>query len=112
MAYISYNKLWENEFDNIVSEKEKVQDLNIIQLKLEVHGTYKRDEKMPTKVEPVDNEDVLSKSYVDSKLSKKEVQNSYFEKDYNDFNIQYNKQSVAELLIQRAVKTTMQILHD
>ena len=42
MAYISYNKLWESEFDNIVSKRDKLQDLNIIQLKLEVQDTYKK----------------------------------------------------------------------
>ena len=40
MAYISYNKLCENEFDNVVSKKDKVQDINISQTKLEVHVTY------------------------------------------------------------------------
>ena len=30
---------------NIVSEKDKVQDTNINQLKLGVHDTYKKDEK-------------------------------------------------------------------
>ena len=30
MAYISYNKLWESEFDGIVSKRDNVQDLNII----------------------------------------------------------------------------------
>ena len=44
MAYISYNKLWEIEFDGIVSKRDKLQDLKIIQLKLEVHDTYKKDE--------------------------------------------------------------------
>ena len=37
------------------------------------------------------------------------------EKDYNEFELQYNKQSVVDLyenLIQRAVKTTVQILYD
>ena len=32
----------ESEFDNIVSKKDKVQDMNINQLKLEVHDTYKK----------------------------------------------------------------------
>ena len=39
MAYISYNKVWESEIDNIVSKRDKLQDLNISQLKLEVHDT-------------------------------------------------------------------------
>ena len=29
MAYISYKKLWESEFDGIVSKEDKLQDLNI-----------------------------------------------------------------------------------
>ena len=57
MAYISYNKLWESEFDGIVSKRDKLQDSNISQLK-------------------------------------------------------HNKQSVEDILIQRAVKTTIQILYD
>ena len=46
MAYISYNKLRESEFDGIVSKRDKLQDSNIDQLKLEVHDTYKTDEKL------------------------------------------------------------------
>ena len=45
MAYISYNKLWESEFDGIVSKGDKLQDMNNSQLKLEVHDTYKKDKK-------------------------------------------------------------------
>ena len=33
-------------------------------------------------------------------------------KDYNKFKLQYNKKFVEELLIQKAVKTTIQILYD
>ena len=40
MACLSFNKLWESEFDGIVSEKDNLQDLNNNQLKLEVHDTY------------------------------------------------------------------------
>ena len=46
MAFISYNKLWESEFDNIVSIEDKVEDLNINQLKLAMHDSYKKDEKI------------------------------------------------------------------
>ena len=70
MAYISYNKLWESEFDGIVSKRDKLQDMNINQLKLEVHDTYKKDEKITTSFEANDNEDVINKSYLDSKLMK------------------------------------------
>ena len=58
MAYISYNKLWESEFDNIVSRRDKLQDANISQLKLEVYDTYKKDEKITTNFEAVNDEDV------------------------------------------------------
>ena len=37
---------------------------------------------------------------------------SQLEKAYNEFKLQYNKQSVEESLVQRAVKTTIQILYD
>ena len=112
MAYITYNKLWESEFDGIVSKKDKLQDLNINQLKLEVHGTYKKDEKLTTDFEPVDNSDVINKGYLDEKLLKLDGHISRFEKDYNEFKLQYNKQNVEDILIQRAVKTTIQILYD
>ena len=41
-----------------------------------------------------------------------DVQLSKLEKNYNEFKLQYNKQNVKEILIQRAVKTTIQILYD
>ena len=112
MAYISYNKLWESEFDGIVSKRDKLQDANISQLKLEVHDTYKKDEKITTNFEPVDNEDVINKSYLDSKLVEIDAHLSKLEKDFNEFRLQYNKQNVEDILIQRAVKTTIQILYD
>ena len=109
MAYISYNKLWESEFDGIVSKRDKLQDLNINQLKLD---TYKKDEKITTNVEHVDNDDVINKGYLNSKLIKTDGHLSKLEKDFNEFKKQYNKQSVEEILIQRVVKTTIQILYD
>ena len=112
MAYISYNKLWESEFDGIVSKRDKLQDVNISQLKLEVHDTYKKDERITTNFEPVDNEDVINKGYLDEKLIKINGHISKLEKDYNEFKLQYNKQNVEDILIQRAVKTTIQILYD
>ena len=112
MAYNSYNKLWESEFDGIVSKRDKLQDLNINQLKLEVHDTYKKDEKLTTNFKPSDDTDVINKAYLDEKLKKIDGHISYLEKDYNEFKIQYNKQSVEDILIQRAVKTTIQILYD
>ena len=112
MAYISYNKLWESEFDGIVSKRDKLQDRNINQLKLEVHDTFKKDEKITTNFEAVDNEDVINKDYLDSKLLKINGHLSKLEKGFNEFKLQYNKQNIEEILIQRAVKTTIQILYD
>ena len=112
MAYISYNKLWESEFDGIVSKRDKLQDLNINQLKLELHDSYKKDEKITTNFEPSNNEDVINKGYLDDKLLKINGRLSNLEKDYNEFKLQYNKQSVEDILVQRAVKTTIQILYD
>ena len=112
MAYISYNKLWESEFDGIVSKRDKLQDANINQLKLEVHDTYKKDEKITTNFEPIDNSDVVNKAYLDEELKKTNGHIAYIEKDYIEFKKLYNKQSVEEILVQRAVKTTIQILYD
>ena len=83
MAYISYNKLWESEFDGIVSKRDKLQDSNINQLKLEVHDTYKKNEKITTNFKAVNDEDVVNKSYLDSKLLKIDGHISKLEKDYN-----------------------------
>ena len=112
MAYIRYNKLWESAFDGIVSKRDKLQDSNISQLKLEIDDTYKKDEKITTKFEATDDSDVMNKASLDNKFKKIDGHSSFFEKDQNEFKEQYNKHSVEEILIQRAVKTTIQILYD
>ena len=96
MAYISYNKLWESEFDGIVSKRDNLQDSKNNQLKLEIHDTYKKDEKTTTIFEAVNDEDVINKSFLYEKLKKIDGHISYLEKDYNEFENQYNKQSVEE----------------
>ena len=68
--------------------------MNINQLKLEVHDTYKKDEKLTTNFEAVDNKDVKNKGYLDSRLLKIDGHLSKLQKDYNDFKLQNNKQSV------------------
>ena len=68
MAYISYKNIWESEFDNIVSKRDKLQDLNINQLKLEVRDSYKKDEKITLNFVAVDDEDVINKAHLDEKL--------------------------------------------
>ena len=55
MAYIFYNKLWESGFDGNVSKRDKVQDLNNNQLKLEVYDTCKKDEKSTKNFKPINN---------------------------------------------------------
>ena len=70
MACISYNKLWESEFDGIISKRDNFQDLKINQLKLEVYDTYEEDQKITTNFEAVDDEDVINKDYQDEKLLK------------------------------------------
>ena len=107
-----FNKLWESEFDGIVSKKDKLQDLNINQLKLEVHDTYKEDEKITTNFEAVDGSDVINKAHLDKNLLKISGHLLKLEKVFNEFKLQYNKQNIEEILIQRAVKTTIQILYD
>ena len=90
MVYISYNKIWESEFDGIVSKRDKLQGLNINQLKLEVHDTNEKDEKTTTNFEPIDNSDVLNKGYLDEKLLKINGHLSKLEKDFNEFKLIYN----------------------
>ena len=86
--------------------------MNNIQLKLEAHDTYKKDEKITTNVEPIDNSDIINKGYLDEKLLKLNGHLSKLEKNYNAFKLQNNKQSVEDILFQRVVKTTIQILYD
>ena len=62
MSYISDDKLWESEFDGIVSKRVKLQDLIIIQLKIKVHDTYEKDEKITADFEGFDDKDVVNKA--------------------------------------------------
>ena len=112
MPHISYKKLWENEIDNIVSKRDEVQDINFNHLKLEVHDSFKKDEKKSTTFEPSDDTDVINKPYLQKNLSKIECHLSILEKVYNEIKILSNKQCTEEVLIQRAVKTTIQIPYD
>ena len=64
-AYKSYNKLWESEFDNIVSKRNKLQDLKFNKLKFEVHDTYRKDEKLTTNFEAFNEEVVVKKGFPD-----------------------------------------------
>ena len=68
--------------------------------------------KKTTNFEASNPEDVINKAYLDGSLSKIDGQLSLLEKDYNEFKILCNKLSIEEVLVQRAVKTTIQILYD
>ena len=72
----------------------------------------KKIKKITTNFEAVDDSNVINKAYLDSKLLKKDGHLSKLEKDFNEFKLQYNKQSVEDILIQIAVKTTIQIFYD
>ena len=78
-------------------KKDKVQDMNINQLKLKVHNTYRKDEKITTSCEPSNDEDVVNKVYLDENLSKIDGNLSFSKNYYNEFRIHYNKQSVEEI---------------
>ena len=54
----------------------------------------------------------MNKAYLVEKYLEKNGLISYTENDYNQFKLQYKKQSVEDVLIRRAVKTTIQILYD
>ena len=54
----------------------------------------------------------MNNSYLDEKLKKTDGHISYIENDNNQFKLQYIKHSVEEVLVQRAVKSTIQILYD
>ena len=112
MAYFYYDKLWEGEFDNIVSKRDKLQDLKINELSSKYMILMRKDEKITKNFEAVIGKNVINKGFVDIQLSKINGHLSLIEKDYNGFKLQYNKQSVEEILFQRAVKTTIQILYD
>ena len=108
MVYFSYKKLWESQFDNIVPERDKIQDIKINQIKLKVNDTYMNDEKLTTTFEHTDDSDVIKKAFLDVKSSIIDGHLSLLEKHYNEFKL-HNKEN---LLIERAVTTTMQIFYD
>ena len=107
MVYISYNNFWGSEFDGIDPNRDKLQDLNLNQLK-----PHKKDEKITTDFEPTDDSDVIDKAYLDVNLLEINGNLSKLEKDYNELKLQHNKQTVEGILIRRALKATVQILYD
>ena len=82
MAYISWKKLWESDFDNIVSKKQssRFQSYpNKNQNKRHLKKLWKSNKNF----KPSKDEDIISKAYLDVKLSKIEGHLSKVEKDFN-----------------------------
>ena len=110
MAYISYVILWKVSFLIISLQKNRVQDIHPNQLKLEKNDIHREDEKTKTKFEAVNDEDVMDKAYLDTKLAKVKGDISYVEKKYNE--LKGYERYKEEILDEKAVKTTIQIHHD
>ena len=70
MADIRCDKLWRSDFYKNVSAKDRAQDIILNQLKLKVNNTCKKNEKLTTNSEAVVDEDVINKTYLDTKISK------------------------------------------
>ena len=79
-------------------------------MKFKVEDTYQKVEKITTNFEPSDNEDVVSKAYLDKTLSEVNGHISYLEKIFEESNS--GKLSEGEVLIEKAMKTTKLILYD
>ena len=111
MAYNSFETLWQSDFyDNVFAEN-RVHDINLNQLKLKVNDTYRKNEKITTKFKRVHDEDVISKLYLDRKLSKIEGHQSLIEKDYSEYNMRNDKHP-EKVSIESAVKMAIQTLYD
>ena len=86
MADISYGKLWRSEFHNNVFAKDRVQDINLNQLKLKVNDSYMKNEKIANYATSIDG-DVVNKAYLDTDISEVEDHISYIEKDMMNLGI-------------------------
>ena len=87
-----------------------MQDINLYQIKLRVNDIYKEDEKTTTKFEPNKPEGVITKGYLVTEISNVEGLTSYIERYYNELkDLERFNEGV---LIEKAVKTTIQILYD
>ena len=87
-------------------------DIHPNQLKLKVSDSYEKYEKITTFCQFSSDEDVMNKAYLDEKLSNIEDHLSFLEKNYIEFKLKNDEQSVEEVPILRVLKTTMQMLHD
>ena len=114
MATICYDKLWRSEIHNNVIAKKRAQDINFNQIKLKVNETYRKNEKITTKFEPSNDDDIVSKAYLDTKTSKIEGHISFTGTAFNEIKSveRSNKQSDEGFSIERVVKSILQMFHD
>ena len=63
-----------------------MEDINLNQLKLKLHGTYMEDGKITTNIEQSNGEDVVNKAHLDTKIAKMKGLISFIEKEYNEVN--------------------------
>ena len=68
-----------------VSAKDKVQDFILNQLKPKVNATHKKNEKLTTNFEAVNDEDVINKKYLDTNLAELEGHILYIEEKFIEF---------------------------
>ena len=101
----------EANFKTTFLQTDRVQDINLSQIKLKVNVTYKKDETITTKFEPSNIEVVMNKAHLDTELSNIEGHLSIKKKDYNEHKLHDDKQSEG-VFIEKAVKTTIQIFYD
>ena len=81
--------------------RKETQDINLNQLKLEVSTSYEEHEKITTKFEAFNPEDVINKGFSDKNFSKIEGLISYIVKEYNEYKVLNNKQMAEEVLFQK-----------
>ena len=124
MVYISYDKSWRSAFYYNVSARDRVQDINLAQLKLKVNDTYGKDDKIPTTFDVLNDEDVINTAYLDTKISKTEGHSSLMGGDYNEYKLGNDKDAKhtwglerpyrpsEKNLFKRAVKKKIQVLFD
>ena len=70
-----------------------MQIVNLNQIKPKVNDTSEKGEKITTKFEPPDDEDVVSKVYLDTILSRKKGPIPFIDKDYNEYNLRNHNKS-------------------
>ena len=98
---------------NTVSAK-KLQVINLNQINLEVNGTYKKVENLTTILKVLFDEDVVDKTYSDTKIDELNVYKMFIEKDCieNILRSDIEAKQSGDILIENAVKTRLQILYD